>query len=117
MEDILDYPVVGVTFENRQDILERFYGRYMCGHIYGVHLLKEDDNQYDKNAISVELETNPGIYEKIGYISKDSNVQMRTDWGKLKRASLKSIGYNSKGQLGLAISVVYDKEQCNGQED
>ena len=110
MENVLDYPVVGVTFDGRQDILDRFYGGYAHGHVYGVHLEKEDDNQYDCNAVAVELETHPGVYEKVGYISKDANVLMRGNWDRIKKASLRSIGPNRNGQIGLAISVVYEED-------
>lgn len=111
MESVLDYPVVGVTFEGRQDVLKRFYDKYAYGRRYGVRLIREDDNKYDANAVGVELETSPGAYEKIGYISRDSNADMRSRWGRLKNASLRSIGYNSNGQLGLAITVTYNDEE------
>lgn len=108
----MDYPVVGVTFEGRQDILNRFYGRYAYGKKYGVRLFKEDDNQYDSNAVGVELETSPNVYEMVGYIPKDRNCELRAEWGRMKEASLRSIGPTRGNNIGLTISVKFENRRA-----
>jgi single-stranded-DNA-specific exonuclease len=57
----LDAKVAGVTFENRQEILESLSGREVC------RLTPEPTNSYDPNAIAVEVATG-GDVVKIGYI-------------------------------------------------
>ena len=98
------YVVVGVTFEHRQDILSDFFRDYKHGRIYEVYLYKEDDNPYDKNAVSVLLEVNEKI-EKIGYISKNENVELRNMFEKIDSARVESIGPNRNGDIGLSITI------------
>ena len=101
------YNVVGVTFEHRQDILSNFFKNYKHGAYYNVSLLKEDENPYDKNAVSVNLDVN-GKVECIGYISKNENIELRNLMDKIKDAKVKSIGPNRNGDLGVSILVEFD---------
>ena len=107
--ETMNYPVVGVTFENRQDILGEFYKTYKSGGKYGVKLVEETDNAYDPNAVAVHLETSPGTYRHVGYISKNDNVLAKERMPRLESARLRSIGPNRKGQIGLTIDVAYNK--------
>lgn len=100
------YNVVGVTFEHRQDILSNFYKTYRHGGYYNVALIKEDDNPYDKNAISVNLEVN-GKVECVGFISKNENVELRTMMDNIIDAKVHSIGPNRNSDLGLNIDVEF----------
>lgn len=102
------YNVVGVTFENRQDILNSFYKNYKIGGNYNVRLESEPSNPYDKNAIAVRLDVGGADYKHVGYISKQENVQLGQKLGKMKTASLCSMGPNSKGELGLTIQVEFE---------
>lgn len=102
-----NYNVVGVTFEHRQDILSNFFKNYKHGGYYNVSLLKEDNNPYDNNAISVNLEVNNKT-ECIGYISKKENVELRNMMDKIKDAKIKSIGPNHNGDLGVSIVIEFD---------
>lgn len=101
------YNVVGVTFDHRQDILSNFFKNYKHGGYYNVSLLKEDDNIYDYNAVSVNLEVN-GKIECVGYISKNENVELRSLMDRIKDAKVKSIGPNRNGDLGLSIMVEFN---------
>ena len=100
------YTIVGVTFDHRQDVLSNFYKNYRHGGDYDVVLYKEDDNQYDKNAISVNLEIN-GKLEKVGYIAKTKNEELRNKFDMIKNAKIKSIGPNVNGDIGLSINIEF----------
>lgn len=103
---ILD--IVGVTFENRQEILKDFYDNiYQEGSKNPIQLFLENDNPYDKNAIAVALEIR-GELKKIGYISKNDNIELRKEFNKIKNIYLQSMGANYKGILGGTINVVID---------
>ena len=106
--ETMNYPVVGVTFEGRQDILNEFYRSYKAGGSYGVKLVSEDDNPYDANAVAVHLETEPGTYRQVGYLSRDVNAKAREMAPRLASAKLRSIGPNRKGQIGLTVDAIYN---------
>lgn len=107
--ETMNYTVVGVTFENRQDILGEFYKSYKAGGRYGVKLVEETDNAYDPNAVAVHLETSPDVYRQVGYLSRNDNVLAKERMPRLAGARLRSIGPNRKGQIGLTIDVAYNK--------
>ena len=110
-EETWYYDVVGVTFEGRQQILNDFYKNYKVGGFHEVKLECEPDNQYDQNAIGVHLDVGGSDFKQVGYISRMDNVRLGNmlKTGKFKRASLCSMGPNSKGELGLKIQAVFDK--------
>lgn len=101
------YGVVGVTFEGRQQILSDFFRTYRHGSKHLVKLVHESDNQYDPNAVAVHLNVNGTDYKHVGYISKNENqaVLSALNAGKVKSASLRSIGPNYCGDLGLTIEA------------
>lgn len=104
------YPIVGVTFENRQEFLSDFYKKYNVGGKYDVFLAKEDDNLYDKNAIAVSIaDFNHSSFNKVGYISKNDNVELMEKLGNIATARLLSIGPNYKGDIGLTIEVTFEE--------
>ena len=105
---IQHYPVVGVTFEGRQQILSDFFKGYHHGAHYAVALEREPSNQYDPNAISVSLDVGGSDFRKVGYISKQDNQLLGKVLDKVKTARLKSIGPNYKGDLGLTIEAEFD---------
>ena len=100
------YKVVGVCFENRQDILAQFYKDYEFGKKYLVNLRPENDNQYDSNAIGVWIVVN-GIPKHVGYISKDSNAELRRMLPDLRDCFVNSIGISPKGIVGFTIKCVF----------
>lgn len=102
------YNVVGVTFEGRQQVLQEFFRNYKVGGKYDVSLEKEDDNQYDPNAIAVSLDMGNSDFRKVGYISRQDNVLLGKVLGKLKTAKLRSMGPNRNGDIGLTIEAEFD---------
>ena len=105
------YNVVGVTFEGRQDVLNAFYRKYRVGGAYDVLLEKEPNNPYDSNAIAVVLDVGNSDYRQVGYISKQDNVLLGKMLGRLKKASLHSMGPNAKGEIGLTVLVEFEEQQ------
>lgn len=103
--------IVGVTFENRQEILKDFYDNiYKEGSKNPIQLLLEDNNPYDKNAIVVALEIN-GELKPIGYISKDDNIELRKVFNRIENVYLQSMGANYKNIIGGTIAVIIDDKQ------
>lgn len=102
------YNVVGVTFEDRQEVLSNFFKNYKVGGHYSVNLEKEPNNPYDKNAIAVHLDVGGSNYKHVGYISKQDNVLLGSALGKMKTAKLRSMGPNYKGDIGLTVEVEFD---------
>lgn len=104
--------IVGVTFDNRQEILKDFYDNvYKEGSKNPIQLLLEDNNPYDKNAIVVALDVGGGELKHVGYISKDDNVELRRVFDKIENVYLQSMGANYKGILGGTIAVVIGDEE------
>lgn len=95
----MNYKVNGTSF--CQDALNKFYkDDYKIGKHYEIKLVCEEDNPYDSNAIAVYLNS-----DKIGYIPKVSNVELKQSFGKIKSAYLKSMGPNYKGIIGAEIEI------------
>lgn len=57
--------VAGVTFEGRQEIIQRITKDMPC------RLEPEPTNPFDENAIAVKVATAPGVVEHIGYVPKN----------------------------------------------
>lgn len=106
------YDVVGVTFDGRQSILSGFYKRYRVGGKYGVDFVKEDSNPYDANAVAVMLETSPGNYEKVGYLSSKNKDNVHFRKHVFKHGDLRSIGPGQTGNIGLTVCAVFDGEEA-----
>lgn len=102
------YNVVGVTFEGRQQLLSDFFRSYRHGGKYDVRLKHEKNNQYDKNAVSVNLDFGGADYRKVGYISRQDNGLLVKHLGKVKCAYLRSMGPNHNGDIGLTIEAEFD---------
>lgn len=60
-----EIPVVGVTFEGRQDILAALYKDQESGPVLAGQLRREPDNRFDPNAIAVDV----GGHQ-VGYVPK-----------------------------------------------
>lgn len=101
------YSVVGVTFDNRQSVLGAFYKSFKHGKKYQARLVKEDDNQYDSNAVAVELDMGKGWFVKVGYISRDFNESIRERWDRISDVYVHSAGPSSKGTIGVTIAIVF----------
>lgn len=109
MSTTVCYPVVGVSFENRQETLEKFYGGYHVGSKSPAVLLTEDDNPYDKNAVAVCLVVDDAV-SLVGYISRDQNAEVRSRISSIRDTYVNSIGRSPSGLLGLTIAVEYAQD-------
>ena len=105
-KSVLEMPVVGLNYENRKKILKDIVRGYqkegyfseeyegltdkeikkytngkkvyeLSGTIEGVSLEKEDDNEYDRNAIKVMLKVAGGEVHHIGYVPKEYCEKLR----------------------------------------
>lgn len=97
------YPVVGVTFEGRQAILEKYLDEYRnTGKQRKCELVPEPDNKYDKNAVAVYIE-GEHEKEKVGYIAKDLNQDLKSTFDSILEVRVQSIGRTENGNIGLSI--------------
>lgn len=106
MQNSKNYNVVGVTFDNKQEILNKFYKNYKYGSYYPVKLEKEDNNPYDKNAVAVLLDVDG--YQKVGFISKNENIEIRNLMDKIKDVKVATVGVSKNGNIGLNIIVIFE---------
>lgn len=65
----MEFKVVGVSFENRQEILEKLY---YAGKDIPVAMEPEPENEHDNNAIAVWCK-----FGKIGYVPRDMTSEAR----------------------------------------
>ena len=97
------YDVVGVTFEGRQEILDKFFkNTYKIGGSYAVRLVREPDNKYDPNAVKVLAEG-----KHIGFLPRGSWVSKEMDKGKSFKACISMI---TGGGDGMSYGVNVDFE-------
>jgi len=101
----IDFAVVGVTFDNRQDILKRIYPEYLNHVKIPVRLDPEPANIYDPYAIKVVL---PTTEEIIGYVSKDFNKEILPIVSKIKDAYVLNIYMNRTRSMGIIIKICYE---------
>lgn len=99
--------VAGVTFGNRQENIK--YLRNRRG-VY-FHLIREKDNQHDKNAVAITASTIDKKKYNIGYIPKEVNhiVAKALDEGKtcfVKRYGYTG-GYNNYASHGVQLEIIY----------
>ena len=101
----ITHPVVGVTFEGRQTILEKYLEEYRnTGKQRKCELVPEPDNKYDKNAVAVYIEGN-SCKERIGYIAKDLNQELKSTFDSILEVRVHSIGRTDNGNIGLSITL------------
>lgn len=99
------YQVVGVTFEGRQNILQKYYQEHIkTGKKRACELIFEDDNKYDSNAIAVMICGDKG-FEQVGYISKEVNKELRENFRNIKEVCVGSIGIGANSKIGLSLDV------------
>lgn len=103
----IEYPVVGVTFDGRQEILQKYFDEnYKTGKKRLCRLHHEVDNAYDKNAVAVYI-LGEGIEEKIGYISKKDNTFIVNEFSNIDSVQLNSIGFADDFHIGLSILITF----------
>lgn len=99
----IEFAAVGVTFDNRQDILNELYADSIKMGIddIPVVLKKEPENPYDKNAIAILTNDN----RSIGYVSKDFNEFIGEKINNIKRSYIKEIYMNKKRIFNAMICI------------
>lgn len=107
-----NYKVTGVTFQGRQEIISQLYKiMHETEESMQCHLVLQTDNEYDKNAISVNVFFNDVFY-KIGYISRKENYNLRRQIQKVDKTFITRIYYMSEMDLyGVMVSVYFDQEE------
>lgn len=99
----IEFAAVGVTFENRQDLLKDLYSDMIKQNLKNipVKLVKQENNPYDKNAISINLNTG----EQIGYVSKEINEELGTMLDKISKSYIEKIYMNKKRIFNVLIKA------------
>ena len=102
-ENKLEFAAVGVTFDNRQELLAELYSDSVKSGIDNIPVVlqKEPENQYDKNAVAIK--TTDG--RSIGYVSKDFNEEIGEKIKDIKRSYIKSIYMNKKRIFNAMICI------------
>lgn len=98
----LDFAVVGVTFDNRQEILKRIYNDYLNHIKIPVRLDPEPANIYDPYAVKVVLSATEEI---IGYVSKDFNKDILQIISKIKDAYVLNMYMNKTRNMGVIVKI------------
>ena len=95
--------IVGVTFENRQDIIANLTVSHK------IILVREPDNKFDKNAIKVIKQPRMGdaLPADLGFINKElaSDLGPAMDEGNFYEAKIMSITGGDKDQYGVNIKI------------
>lgn len=100
---VIQFAAVGVTFENRQDILNEIYSDLIKNGIDNIpiSLKKEPENPYDAHAIAITLLDG----RSIGYVSKDFNEEIGNMLQDIKKSYIKSIYMNKKRIFNAMICI------------
>lgn len=104
----IEYPVVGVTFENRQELWAKILESFKNDLTVDISLENEDDNPYDSNAVAVKAVID-GSKRSVGYLPKGSNLQFRSLQGRFLGCSLKSVGAAANGNIGAKLVVSFSE--------
>lgn len=98
-----EFAAVGVTFENRQDVISELYSDSVKSGIDNIPVIlkKEPQNHYDKNAIAIL--TTDG--RSIGYVSKDFNELIGEKINDIKYSYIKDIYMNKKRIFNAMICI------------
>jgi|GEM_PF-984998 len=94
--------IVGVTFENRQEIIKNLTGREK------IRVRRELDNKYDEYAVAVDVLLKD--WTPIGYISQtNEDIHRVLDDGGEVEISIKDITGGGDKQFGINIQVEHKK--------
>ena len=103
--DYIDFAAVGVTFENRQQILQELFQTSMSNKdvVIPIYLQKQETNEYDKNAVKICLKDN----RCIGFVSKNFNEDVGKLIPQIKRSYIKQIYMNNKRLYNAMIRLEF----------
>lgn len=105
---LVESKVSGVTFQNRQRIIERLT-HYTAEEI-NINLVRENGNQYDANAVAVMVSVNGSREVCVGYLPKAlaQFVSPLVDAGKAVQGAFKEIRgkkYTEYMNYGLVVQI------------
>lgn len=102
--DCLDIVAVGVTFDKKQEILQQLFQITISDKNIQipVHFEKQQNNQFDKNAIKICVED-----KCIGYVSKQYNVDFAKILDDIKNSYIKRIYMNNKRIFSAIIKIEF----------
>ena len=96
----LQIPVVGVTFDNRQTLLQELCAAHGC--TVPLSLRRESKNQYDPNAIAVYAHTDREY--KVGYVPRKPRILTTRAYNYTAGHSLPEELLNTKTPLNLLLA-------------
>ena len=111
--EVGSFQVAGVTFEGRQELLEKLQMDYIRNpDKKTVDFKSEPENQYDVNAIAVWVDIE-GELKKIGYVPKAINLNFKEilNSGKFIRAKITSVANFEGGPLGAKVMFEIDIDE------
>ena len=105
----LEFVAVGVTFDNKQQILQELFQLNICNPDVKikVKLQLQQDNKFDPNAIKIVLKDG----RSIGYVSKQYNSDFKNVIDKILDAYIEQIYMNNKRIYNAKIKLVFENEQ------
>lgn len=111
------FNVAGVSFEGRQDIIEKMEKSYLeKGKQAIVRLVPQPDNAMDSNAIMVLAEVEGEGFRHIGYVPRDINEDMLAILPFMENISVKSIGRPTTSN-SLGVTVYYKVKDVQGNSN
>lgn len=101
----IEFAVVGVTFDNRQEILKEIYQDFLNKIKIPVYVEKEPNNEYDPNAVKVVLKNTNQV---IGYVSKEFNEDIGEIIENIKEAFIVNMYMNRTRNMGVIVKIVFE---------
>lgn len=102
----LEFAIVGVTFDNRQEILKNLYkSEYLNNIKIKIRLEHDKLNKFDKNAVNVILSDTE---QSIGFVSKDFNQEIIPIIANIKDAYVSNMYMNINRNMGVKIKICFE---------
>lgn len=98
--------IVGVTFEGRQEIIALLKGNET------LRFRREPENEYDSNAVAIDVEVGQNKWFPVGYIARDKNSELAevlTD-GRFANIQISDITGGGDKAFGVNIYIEYERK-------
>lgn len=104
-KECIDFVAVGVTFDNKQQVLQQLFGLHMSypNIKISVKLIPQPQNQFDKNAIKISLKDG----RSLGYVSNQYNSDMLKLLPQIQDSYIKQIYLNNKRIYNALIKLEF----------
>lgn len=101
--------LVGVTFEGWQDIIKLLNGSET------LRFRREPENEYDANAVAVDVLFGSDEWIPIGYIARDKNSELAEILTEGRYAGIKLSEVTGGGDkaFGINVSIEYERKRSN----